>query len=60
MVGPAYPALSAFVVEQGYELVGPSRGIYLNDLREVTPQELPTGIEFPVARARRCLGACWR
>lgn len=51
MIGPAYPALSAFIAEHGYEPVGPPRETYLNDPNQVSQSELLTTVEFPVVQA---------
>ena len=48
----AYHSMLAWVTENGYELVGPPREIYLNDPREVGPEQLQTKLEFPVAKGK--------
>lgn len=48
-IGQAYQALMGWVPEHGYTLTGPPREIYLNDPQEVSPADLLTRIEFPVA-----------
>lgn len=46
--GPAYEKLFAWLKENGKTLVGPTREVYLNDLREVPPEELLTEIYAPI------------
>ncbi len=48
---PAYDALYAWVIENGYMISDPTREIYLNDPREVLPEELLTELYAPVVRA---------
>lgn len=45
----AYRMLTHWIGEQGYEIVGPPREFYLNDPREVPPEELLTRVEWPVS-----------
>lgn len=45
----AYHSVFAWMAEQGHELSDAPREIYLNDPRTVSPQELLTKLEFPIA-----------
>ena len=47
-VGVAYTRLFEYMAEQGLELAGPSRALYLNDPEEVTEEELMSEIQLPV------------
>ncbi len=47
----AYDALYAWVVAHGYMISGPTREVYLNDPREVPPEELLTEIYAPIVPA---------
>ncbi len=47
--GPAYEKLFAWIEENGKELSGPIREAYLNDPREVGPEEILTVIYAPVS-----------
>jgi len=47
-IGPAYQTIMSWIAENGREIAGPPREIYLNDPREVAPEKLLTRIEFPV------------
>jgi len=47
-IAPAYHSLTQWVSENGYEIVGPTREIYLNDPQRVAQTELMTRLEFPV------------
>lgn len=47
-IGPAYHVLAGWVSEHGHELAGPPRERYLNDPREVPPDELLTEINWPI------------
>ncbi len=49
-IGPAYEELMAWTAEQGYEMAGPPRELYLNDPNDSTPSEYQTEIQFPVVR----------
>lgn len=48
---PAYDALYAWVVDHGYMISDPTREVYLNDPREVPPEEILTEIYAPIVRA---------
>lgn len=48
-----FEALMAWISEHDHESVGPPREIYLNDPQTVTPEELLTRVEFPVAPGNR-------
>jgi effector-binding domain-containing protein len=47
--GPAYERLFAWLEENGRKLSGPIREAYLNDPREVAPQEILTIIYAPIS-----------
>lgn len=47
-IGPAYHALTSWIVDRGHEPAGPPREIYLNDPNEVPEAELRTRVEWPV------------
>lgn len=47
-IGPAYHALTAWIAEQGHQISGLPREIYLNDPQTTLPDELLTRVEFPV------------
>lgn len=47
-IKPAYEALTAWIEDRGYKDTGVSYEFYLNDLNEVTPEELLTRIAFPL------------
>lgn len=46
---PTYLALWDWIAGQGKHITGPSREVYLNDPREVSPEEILTEIYAPVA-----------
>jgi effector-binding domain-containing protein len=48
---PAYNALYAWVSANGYLITDPTREVYLNDPREVGPEETLTEIYAPVEKA---------
>lgn len=52
-ISPAYHALAGWIPTNGYEVAGPPREIYLNDPRQVRPEELLTRIEFPIRSAAK-------
>ena len=47
-IAPAYHTLTGWIAENGYEVAGPPREIYLNDPQVVPPDELETRVEFPI------------
>lgn len=47
-IARAYHAMTQWVSENGYDIAGPTREIYVNDPRTVAPEELLTRLEFPV------------
>ena len=49
-VGATYYALTAWVAENGYEIVGPYEESYFNDPAETPIEELLTEIRFPVRK----------
>jgi len=50
-IAPAYHSLTKWVSENGYEIVGPTREIYLNDPQAVEETGLLTRLEFPIGSA---------
>lgn len=44
----AYHTLTGWISEQGHEITGPPREIYLNDPQTVPAEELLTRVEFPI------------
>lgn len=49
-VGNIYGALVDWIMENGYEIVGPSEDVYLSDPAQIPPDELLTEIRFPVRK----------
>lgn len=47
--GPVYERLFAWLLENGHELTGPIREAYLNDPREVAPEEILTIVYAPIS-----------
>ncbi len=47
-MGESYATVAAWVHEQGLDVVGPAREVYLNSPAEVTEDELLTEIHFPL------------
>jgi DNA-binding transcriptional MerR regulator len=48
-VGEAYAALDAWVAENGRELAGPPREVYLNEPQTTAPEDLLTEVVWPLA-----------
>ena len=48
-VGEAYAALDAWVAENGRQVIGPPREVYLNDPQTTAPEELLTEVVWPLA-----------
>jgi len=46
--GPAYEKLFSWIQHKGKKIVGPTREVYLNDPREVGPEETLTEIYAPI------------
>ena len=46
--GPTYEKLYAWLGENGKKIVGPTREVYMNDPREVAPEEIITDIYAPI------------
>jgi AraC family transcriptional regulator len=46
---PAYERLFAWLLENGLKLTGPIREAYLNDPREVAPEDILTAIYAPIS-----------
>lgn len=51
-VGPVIHAIAEYAVNNGYDVVGPVTEVYLNDLSQVTSDELLTEVRFPVIKMR--------
>ncbi len=49
-VGETYGALVGWIMENGYQIVGPGEEIYLTDPDKTPPQELLTEVCFPVKK----------
>lgn len=47
-IGSVYHPLTSWISEQGHEITGPPREIYLNDPQTTPPEELLTRVEFPI------------
>ena len=47
-ISPAYHTLAGWIAQNGYEIAGPPREIYLNDPQTVAQEELLTRVEYPV------------
>jgi effector-binding domain-containing protein len=52
-IGPVYHALMSWISENGYEIAGPPREVYLNDPTQVSPAEILTRVDFPVCTAKK-------
>lgn len=49
-VGPVIHAIAEYAVKNGYDIVGPVTEVYLNDISQVTSEELLTEVRFPVIK----------
>lgn len=49
-VTPAYHSITQWISENGYEIVGAPREIYINDPTITAPEELLTQVEFPISK----------
>ena len=49
-VGQTYGALVGWIMENGYEIVGPAEEIYLSEPEKTPPEELLTEVRFPVRK----------
>jgi len=49
-MGSIYGALVGWIMENGYEIVGPATEVYLSNPAETPPEELLTEVRFPVRR----------
>lgn len=45
-----YAALAAWVVENGYEIVGPPEEVYISDPAKTAPEDILTEVRFPVRK----------
>ena len=46
--GPTYEKLFAWIKENNKKIVGPTREVYLNDPKDVSPEEILTEILAPI------------
>ena len=49
-VGRTYGALAGWIMENGYEILGPTEEVYLSDPNETPPEQLVTEVRFPVRK----------
>jgi effector-binding domain-containing protein len=49
-VGDTWGALVGWIMENGYQIVGPGEEIYLTDPDKTPPQALLTEVRFPVKK----------
>ncbi len=49
-VGATYGALAGWIMEHGYDIVGPGEEIYLSEPEKTPPEELLTEVRFPVRK----------
>ena len=49
-VGRTYEALAGWIMQNGYEIVGPSEEVYFKDPSQTPPEELLTEVRFPVRK----------
>lgn len=49
-IGPVYGALVGWIIENGYQIAGPSEEVYLSDPDKTPPAELLTEVRFPVQK----------
>ncbi|MFQ5924613.1 MAG: GyrI-like domain-containing protein [Dehalococcoidia bacterium] len=49
-VGKTYGALAGWIMENGYEIVGPAEEIYFSEPEKTPPQELLTEVRFQVRK----------
>ena len=49
-VGPTYGALAGWIMENGYEMVGPAEEVYLSGPGKAIPEEFLTEVRFPVQK----------
>lgn len=50
-VGETYGALVPWIMENGYEIAGPSEEVYLSDPQNTPPEEILTEVRFPVRKS---------
>jgi effector-binding domain-containing protein len=50
-VGETYIALTEWITQNGYEIVGPPEEVYLSNPAKTSPAQLITEVRFPVKRA---------
>ena len=49
-VGPVYGELFAWLMENRYEIAGPSEEVYLTDPANTSPEDLLTEVRFPIKK----------
>jgi effector-binding domain-containing protein len=49
-VGKTYEALVGWIMQNGYDIAGPSEEVYISDPSKTPPQELLTEVRFPVRK----------
>ena len=49
-VGKTYNDLVPWILENGYEIAGPSEEVYLSDPQNTPPEELMTEVRFPIRK----------
>jgi AraC family transcriptional regulator len=49
-VAKTYEALVGWIMQNGYDIAGPSEEVYLRDPSQTPPQELLTEVRFPVRK----------
>ena len=49
-MGKTYGALGGWIMENGYEIVGPAEEIYLSEPEKTPPEERLTEVRFPVRK----------
>ncbi|MBI2917286.1 MAG: GyrI-like domain-containing protein [Chloroflexi bacterium] len=49
-VGKTYQVLGLWIAKNGYHVCGPAEEVYLNDPRQVAPEELLTEVRLPVTK----------
>jgi len=49
-VGATWGALAGWIMENGYEIVGPGEEVYLSEPEKTPPEELLTEVRFPVRK----------
>ncbi|WP_106398790.1 MerR family transcriptional regulator [Actinocorallia populi] len=58
-IAPAYHSLTGWITEQGHEIAGPPREIYLNDPAVTAEADLLTKVAWPIRPAATRRGGSW-